>query len=83
MACGDRQVADDQCHRVGVSGGGEVVTDREEHLAEHRLAEDPSVERVVVRRCVAGSVRCVYCTDPQLLPTSCILLEAVGGYFVR
>ena len=54
MAYRDRQVADDQRHRVGVAGGGEVVADREEHLAEHGLAEDPSVERLVVRRCVTG-----------------------------
>ena len=54
VARGDRQVADDQRHRVSVAGGGEVVADREEYLAEHRLAEDPCVERVVVRRCVAG-----------------------------
>ena len=54
MAFRDHQVADEQRHRVSVAGRGEVVADREEHLAEHGFTEDPCGERVVVRGCVTG-----------------------------
>ncbi len=53
MAFGDRQVADNPRHRVGGAGVGKVVSYREEHLAEDGFAEDPSVERFVIRGCVA------------------------------
>jgi len=50
---GDRQVTDNPRYRVVGGGGGKVVSDREEHLAKDGFAEDPSVERFVIRGCVA------------------------------